>query len=322
MIYFTNTSLSQPHLMFIGRWTPFHRGHAAIINKKKKEHPDLPVLIQIRSTDSDDYPPRVRAELIKAWMLENKIAGTIMIIPNIYGIYYGRGVGYEIEQVKLPKDIEQVSATKIRIDIINHQPEAWTLDVASKSMAALLNHKVSTIIDHGYVIWLTGCPCAGKTTTANALQKLVQSAYPQLRIQPLDGDLMRNTPIAQSMGFSPEDRAVHIRRMGYMAKMFADHGILVIAAFISPSRKVRREISQIIGEERFIEVYIKASKQTRMKRDPKGLYAKAKAGKIRNLTGYNAAYEEPRSSLVCDTDELDANQAAKLIFSEVFADSS
>lgn len=319
MIFFSNTKLSNPHLTFIGRWTPFHKGHQYIIETKRKAHLDKPILIQVRETETDAYPAKIRAEFIKLWMLENKIEGTIMIIPNVHGVYYGRGVGYEIEQITVPEEIKKVSATNIRKGLAGETETEWSEDLASKTYANLLSAKVSKIIDRGHVIWLTGCPCAGKTTLAKALNTRLKQQLPHLKTQLLDGDVMRDTPLAQDVGFSPEDRAKHIRRMGQLSKMFADHGILVIASFVSPERKIRNEIRDSIGKDRFTQVYVKATKASRMKRDVKGMYAKAKAGEIKNFTGYDAPYEEPTKSeaLVCNTNKQSSDQCVDDILSSI-----
>lgn len=318
MIFYANVNPNIPHMLFVGRWTPFHNGHISIIEKKRKENPDIPIMIQIRSTNYDQYSPIVRAEVIKKWMKKNKIKGTIMIIPDIEGIYWGRGVGYKLEEVKVKDTVKKISATKIR-DNMKKRNKKWTKYVADKEIANLLSPKISNIIDKGKVIWLTGCPCSGKTTIANALLKKIKKMFPQLKIERLDGDVMRNTPMAENVGFSKKDRAKHIRRMGYLAKMFADHGILVIAAFVSPNKKIREDVKKIIGKKRFVEIYIKASQKERIKRDVKGMYKKAIRGEIKNFTGYNAPYEEPeKPSIICDTDKEKVNQNVEKIINKVF----
>lgn len=318
MIYYSNVSSDKPHMTFVGRWTPFHNGHVTLINTKRAHNPDLPVLILVRSTNFDKYQPHTRAEMIKMWMIENRVAGTVMIIPDVEGVYWGRGVGYKLEKVEVDEATTQISATKIREGIANKNHE-WKEDVASAGGVKLLNPVTVEIVESGMVIWLTGCPSAGKTTIAGGLAEKIKSSFPFLKIQLLDGDMMRNTPISEGLGFSEADRSMHIRRMGQLARMFADHGILVICAFISPNRKVRGEIKREIGNKRFREIFVKASKNTRVSRDIKGLYSKAIGGKIANLTGYNATYQKPlKPFLVCDTDHEIIEESINRVFEKIF----
>ena len=302
MIYFTNVSPQEQHMVFIGRWSPFHRGHMAIMQSKRTEHPSLPLLIMVRDRKNEPYPATVRAEYIKRWMEENGIRGTIMIIPDIEGVYWGRDVGYNVGQIDVDEAVKQISGTKIRRGIAGSSG-TWVTQVASVESASMLSPKVAAIQTRGQVIWLTGCPSSGKTTIGAAVESEIHRVYPYMRTRMLDGDDMRTSPLADHVGFSRKDRAGHIRRMAYLAKMFADCGVVVVCSFVSPDRAVRDEAKALIGANRFLEVYVKAKKQTRLLRDTKGLYKKALAGKIRNLTGYNAIYERPiHPDVICDTD--------------------
>ena len=318
MIYFSNTNPQIPHLTFIGRWSPFHAGHTGIIQKKQKDHPDLPVLIMVRDNPGEQYSAQVRAEYIKQWMVKHKVIGTIMVIPNIQGVYWGRGVGYETGYVEIPEKLQQVSGTSIRKSIHSNSPN-WKSLVANKSSASMLSPKISNIITRGAVIWLTGCPSSGKTTISNMLTKKISQRYPYLKIQTLDGDQMRSSPLAQGVGFSPSDRAQHIRRMGHMAKMFADHGICVICAFVSPERSIRNQIRKSIGKDRFFEIYVHASKKIRIKRDVKGMYKEAIQGTLKGLTGFDAPYEPPvEPSVRCNTEKETVSESVTKILSTVF----
>lgn len=302
MIYYTNTTLTLRHLAFIGRWSPFHKGHVAIIQKKKKEFPALPVLIMVRDSDTEQFSTRVRAELVKRWMTRNHIRGTIMIVPNIYGIYWGRGVGYERAYVEIPEKLQNISGTHIR-ETIQIKHKLWEKNLAHKESGYLLTPKISGILEHGLVVWLTGPPASGKTTIANLLIKKLTTLYPHIKTQFLDGDAMRSTPMADTVSFSTEDRDRHILRMAYLAKMFADHGILVVCAFVSPHNTIRTKAKRIIGGKRFMEVFVKTSLAVRMRRDTKGLYKKAQAGHLSNLTGFNESYEPPVApEMICNND--------------------
>ncbi|MFC1748551.1 adenylyl-sulfate kinase [Pseudomonadota bacterium] len=311
--------MNQPHMTFVGRWTPFHKGHTALINTKREENPDLPVLILIRATDYDSYNPVTRAEMIKMWMGDNKVLGTIMIIPDVEGVYWGRGVGYNVEKIDLDEQVQQISASKIRKGIGGNGKKDWGNDVATVGGAQLSKPVTSTIVEKGMVVWLTGCPSAGKTTIAKELGKRVSEAHPFLKVQLLDGDVIRNSPMAERIGFSPEDRALHIRRMGQLAKMFADHGILVIAAFVSPNKDVRADIRDEIGKKRFVEVFINASKTVRIARDVKGLYKKAINGEIENLTGFNAPYDRPATAkVICNTHKESVEESTQKVLEAIF----
>lgn len=103
---------TEPHLCFIGRWNPLHRGHKEIMLKKINET-GLPLLVLVRDTDYDG-DTELRVKNIRKWMTDGSIDGTVMIIPNIRGVYYGRQVGYEIQEVKVSQDIAEISGTKLR----------------------------------------------------------------------------------------------------------------------------------------------------------------------------------------------------------------
>ena len=122
-IFYSNSDVQEEHLMFIGRWCPLHEGHTWIIEEKMKET-DLPVLILVRSTKYDEIHVEVRSQLIVLWMKEKNIKGTVLIIPDIKGIYYGRGVGYDVEEMIPTKEIKQISATQIR-EMIKNKDDSW-----------------------------------------------------------------------------------------------------------------------------------------------------------------------------------------------------
>lgn len=318
MIYYSNSPLDTPHMTFIGRWTPFHKGHAAIIMKKIAEKPKSPVLILIRNTKEDQYSPSARAQYVKIWMITNNIQGTIMIIPNIEGVYWGRGVGYHTGLIDVDAHTTAISGTSIRKNM-SDKGKHWQSLVAHKNDAYLLSKNISNIIEHGLVVWLTGCPSSGKTTIAKDLIRIISSQYPHLKTQLLDGDEMRASPLAHQVGFAPKERADHIIRMAHLAGMFASHGILTVCAFVSPDRKIRNLAKKNIGNKRYIEVYVKATKATRLKRDAKGMYKRAVAGKINNFTGYNAPYQVPlKPHIICDTDQETVAQCVEKIAVYVF----
>lgn len=157
----------------------------------------------------------------------------------------------------------------------------------------------------GCVIWLTGLSGAGKSTVAMAVEKRLFQKGMQTYV--LDGDNVR-TGLNADLGFSPEDRAENIRRIGEVAALMADAGLVVLTAFISPYRSDRERARAAIPED-FHEIYVKADLETCEERDPKGLYKRARAGEIPEFTGISSPYEPPEDAeLVIDTKELDVEQ--------------
>lgn len=152
------------------------------------------------------------------------------------------------------------------------------------------------------VLWFTGLSGSGKSTVALAVEQALHGM--NCRTYVLDGDNVRHG-LNKNLGFSPEDRTENIRRIGEVANLFSDAGVIALTAFISPYRADRDEARAISGE-RFIEVYLKCDLAICEERDPKGLYKKARAGKIPEFTGISAPYEEPENAeLVIDSGESD-----------------
>jgi len=161
------------------------------------------------------------------------------------------------------------------------------------------------------VIWLTGIPAAGKTTLANELKKYYdQNSHP---CDILDGDEIRKT-LSKDLGFSPEDRKEHNRRVIFIAKILAKNGVTTIIPLISPYRETRNNARKVLPN--FFEVWVKASLDECKRRDPKGLYKKAEAGELQNLTGLQAPYEEPQNpELIVDTENHTVEESVNLIIS-------
>jgi adenylyl-sulfate kinase len=140
----------------------------------------------------------------------------------------------------------------------------------------------------GFVVWLTGLSGAGKSTIAAALAAHFLNQGE--RVEVLDGDTLR-AHLGQELGFSRADRDTNVRRIGFLANLLARNGVIVIAAVISPYRAVRDELRAGLG--RFVEVYVHCSLDELVRRDTKGLYARALRGEIPNLTGVSDPYEAP-----------------------------
>jgi len=148
------------------------------------------------------------------------------------------------------------------------------------------------------LLWLTGLSGAGKTTIALSLtEKLKAQNY---KVELLDGDVVR-THLSEGLGFSKEDREINIRRIAFVANLLSRNGVIAIVAAISPYRELRNEIRR--NTTNFVEVYVNSPLEVCEARDIKGLYAKARAGKIRNFTGIDDPYEPPISpEIICFTD--------------------
>ncbi len=161
-------------------------------------------------------------------------------------------------------------------------------------------------------VWLTGLSGAGKSTIAYELEKMLIDAGRACFV--LDGDHVRQR-LCSDLGFSPADRRENIRRVAEVARLMNEAGLLVITAFISPNRADRAMAQDIIGAGKFIEVHVSTSIDVCEARDPKGLYAKVRAGKIAEFTGISSPYEAPlEPALVLDTELLTPSNAATLLF--------
>lgn len=168
----------------------------------------------------------------------------------------------------------------------------------------------------GATLWFTGLSGSGKSTLAHAVERRLVERGCVAYV--LDGDNLRHG-LSSDLGFSPEDRQEHIRRVGEVARLFTDAGVLVLCAFVSPYRADRDRIRASLARGEFVEIHVRASVEACRARDPKGLYGKADAGTISDLTGVGSPYEPPLSpELVLDTESasVDDNVAATLAFLE------
>lgn len=162
------------------------------------------------------------------------------------------------------------------------------------------------------MLWFTGLSASGKSTLANHLSREMHKAG--IHCYVLDGDNIRHG-LNKNLGFSPEDRKENIRRIGEVAKLFVDAGLIVMSAFISPYREDRASARRLLKEDEFIEVYVKCALTECEKRDPKGIYRKARAGQIKDFTGISAPYEEPeRPEIVLESDRQTPDECVAAIF--------
>jgi len=168
----------------------------------------------------------------------------------------------------------------------------------------LLNQK-------GVTVWMTGLSASGKSTIACILEQML--LHKKKHAYRLDGDNVRHG-LNKNLGFSAEDRAENIRRIGEVAKLFTDAGVIAITSFISPYVKDRDAVRANLKAGEFVEVYVKVSLEAAEKRDPKGLYKKARAGQLKGFTGIDDPYEAPqKAEIVIDTEAVQPEGAARQI---------
>lgn len=165
------------------------------------------------------------------------------------------------------------------------------------------------------VLWFTGLSGAGKSTLANNVEQcLFAHGYHSFL---LDGDNVRHG-LNKDLGFSDADRIENIRRVGEVAKLMADSGLIVLTAFISPFQQDRQLVRELFAKDEFLEVYVDAPLAVCEQRDPKGLYKKARSGEIKFFTGIDSEYEPPiRPDIHVRTNELSAAQCAERVVQQL-----
>lgn len=171
--------------------------------------------------------------------------------------------------------------------------------------------KESLLQQRATVVWLTGLSGSGKSTIAQAVERELHTQGYLTKL--LDGDNIR-VGLSNNLGFSVEDRRENIRRIAEAAKLFLDGGIICLCSFVSPTREIREMARQLIGPKDFLEVYVNAPLATCEARDVKGLYAKARAGEIKDFTGIDSPFEAPTSPfLELNTDQQELTESAHLL---------
>jgi len=165
-----------------------------------------------------------------------------------------------------------------------------------------------------FLLWFTGLSGSGKSTLANLLEVALHEQNRMTYV--LDGDNIRQG-INKDLTFAPEDRSENIRRIAEISNLMLDAGVLTLAAFVSPYIKDREEVKQIVGVDNFIEIYVNTSLEECESRDVKGLYKKARAGEIKNMTGISAPYEAPTNpdfEIITDGQSIEDSVKEVLIF--------
>jgi len=176
----------------------------------------------------------------------------------------------------------------------------WHKGMVNRSLRQKKNNHKS------FVLWFTGLSGSGKSTLANAMEKVLFDTNHNVIV--LDGDNIRHG-LCSDLGFSDDDRHENMRRIGEVAKLFVEAGTIVLAAFVSPYRKDRENVRSRFPHGDFFEVYCECDLEICEKRDPKGLYKKARKGEVENFTGISAPYEEPiKPDQVINTNKLSIDE--------------
>ena len=206
--------------------------------------------------------------------------------------------------------IDRVSNETVGAGLIRHalrrsqNLHAQALDVTPEARAAIKGQRPR-------LLWFTGLSGAGKSTIANLVEKKLHAAGRHTFL--LDGDNVR-LGLNRDLGFTEADRAENIRRVGETARLMLDAGLIVLAAFISPYRAERRMVREMLGESEFVEVFVEVPLEVAEARDPKGLYAKARDGRIPNFTGIGSPYEAPEAAEIrIDAATMSVEEAAEEI---------
>jgi adenylylsulfate kinase len=218
---------------------------------------------------------------------------------------YTRGAGSPIlpPTSRAEEGTEEMAPTPPNRHITWHRPH-----VTREDRRALLGHGAGTV-------WFTGLSGSGKSTIAHAVEQELMER--RVLAYVLDGDNIRHG-LNANLGFSAEDRKENIRRIGEVAKLFNDAGVLLLTAFISPYREDRDTVRALLPEGGFVEVFVECPVEECERRDVKGLYEKARAGEIAEFTGVSAPYESPVApELVLPTQELTVDDCARRVLKEL-----
>lgn len=192
----------------------------------------------------------------------------------------------------------------------NHVPQStntvWHNATVSRFRREQLNGHKSVLL------WYTGLSGSGKSTLAHTVEEVLHRN--KCRTLVLDGDNVRHG-LCGDLGFSDSDRIENIRRIGEVTKLFLESGVIVSTAFISPFKRDRQQVKQLVGAENFLQIYCKCPVEICEKRDVKGNYAKARAGIIKNYTGISSPYEEPEADLTIETSKASLEESTSLVVS-------
>lgn len=265
-----------------GRWQAPggpHAGHRYLIEKALAE--GHRVVIGVRDTPQDEKNPYdVETRMAQFRKLYGQKVSFITIPEDGDGldIWYGRGVGWGIQELEVPADIVNISGTALR----------------------LLERTT---------IWFTGKPCSGKTTLAQAFKPVLEAKGYSVVL--LDGDVLR-TGLCAGLGFSDEDRCENLRRVAHVAELMNNNYNIVLASYVSPTNAMRDMVRNIITNMQL--VHVDCSSEECARRDVKGMWAKAKAGEIKGFTGYDAPFEVPaEAQLTIETENFDLEKSIEIL---------
>jgi adenylylsulfate kinase len=184
-------------------------------------------------------------------------------------------------------------------------------NIVPHTHAITKNDRRELLAQNSKILWFTGLSGSGKSTIAGRVEEMLNEKGFLTYL--LDGDNIRNG-LNSNLAFSDEDRSENIRRIGEVAKLFVDAGVVVLAAFISPFKKDRQFVRGRVDKGEFIEIFVNCPVEICEQRDPKGLYKKARAGEIKDFTGVNAPFEVPENpEIEIRSDQMDVEQAAEKI---------
>jgi sulfate adenylyltransferase len=261
----------------------------------------------VDSTGKAFYGPYEAQDLARRYSEELGVR----IIPFQELVYLPEEKRYE-EISKVPPHAQRVSlsGTQVREEYLNYgrQLPDW---FTRPDVAEILSEIYPPRYRQGVCVWFTGLSSAGKSTTAEILTVLLLEHGRQVTL--LDGDVVR-THLSRGLGFSKEDRDINVRRIGFIASEITRHGGAAVCAAISPYRAARNDVRNMVGADRFVEVFVDTPLEVCRQRDTKGMYAKAQRGEIKEFTGIDDPYEEPqRPEIHLDTVTHTAEENARLI---------
>ena len=255
------------------------------------------------------YGPYDAQELVKKFSEELGVG----VIPFEELVYVPEEDRYEeASRIKPPVTGTTISGTEVREEYLEKGKglPAW---FTRPEIAQILGEAYPPRHRQGVCIWFTGLSGAGKSTTAEILTELLLERGRQVTV--LDGDVVR-THLSKGLGFSKEDRDTNIRRIGFVASEIVRHGGLAVCAAVSPYRVTRNDVRNMVGSDRFVEVFVDTPLSVCEERDTKGIYAQARRGEVKNFTGIDDPYEAPeQAEIVIDTVASTVEQNARLIMS-------
>lgn len=259
------------------------------------------------SNDKPFYSPYAAQELVQ----EKEDELGVKVLPFGEFVYLPDEDRYEdIRMISDPSRAARISGTQARAWYRDggHEIPEW---FARREVTQIIAESYPPLHKQGFCVWFTGLSAAGKSTTAEILTVLLQELGRQVTL--LDGDVVRNN-LSRGLGFSKEDRDLNIRRIGFVAAEIVRHQGAVICAAVSPYRATRNEVRNLIGSDRFVEVFVDTPLEECERRDVKGMYLKARRGEIKNFTGIDDPYEAPlHAEVSLDTRNRTATENANMI---------